>query len=125
MVRRSFLNNQIGLMRSGRLLAEDSPQHLLANHNLTSLEDVFLKLCMKENADQNYLQIANNSSAASVSEETITSPVIQQQDGHRLTITVQSSSDTDDQQCQPTNETFANNENDVITCIPSATNVNH
>ena len=122
---RSFLNNQIGLMRSGRLLAEDSPQHLLANHNLTSLEDVFLKLCMKENADQNYLQIANNSSAASVSEQTITPPaVIQQQDGHRLTITVQSSSDTDDQQ-QPTNETFADNENDVITCIPSATNVSH
>jgi hypothetical protein len=36
------------MMRSGRLLAEESPQNLLDNHNLTSLEDVFLKLCMKD-----------------------------------------------------------------------------
>ena len=35
-------------MRSGRLLAEESPQSLLNSHNLTSLEDVFLKLCMKD-----------------------------------------------------------------------------
>ena len=38
---------QIGMMRTGRLLTEDSPQNLLAVHNMTSLEDVFLKLCMK------------------------------------------------------------------------------
>ena len=36
------------MMRSGRLLAEESPQSLLNSHNLTSLEDVFLKLCMKD-----------------------------------------------------------------------------
>lgn len=35
-------------MRSGRLLAEESPQTLLRLHGLVSLEDVFLKLCMKD-----------------------------------------------------------------------------
>ena len=34
-------------MRSGSLLAEESPHNLLAIHSLHSLEDVFLKLCMK------------------------------------------------------------------------------
>ncbi|KAG7297604.1 hypothetical protein JYU34_019659 [Plutella xylostella] len=34
----------IGLMRSGRLLAEQSPQALLQMYNCISLEDVFLKL---------------------------------------------------------------------------------
>jgi len=38
----------IGLMRSGHLLAEESPHNLLTTHGLTSLEDVFLKLCMKD-----------------------------------------------------------------------------
>lgn len=36
------------MMRSGRLLAEDSPQNLLAVHEMTTLEDVFLKLCIKD-----------------------------------------------------------------------------
>ena len=35
-------------MRSGHLLAEESPHNLLTTHGLTSLEDVFLKLCMKD-----------------------------------------------------------------------------
>jgi hypothetical protein len=35
-------------MRSGRLLAEDSPENLLRDYNLSSLEDVFLKLCMAD-----------------------------------------------------------------------------
>jgi hypothetical protein len=35
-------------MRSGRLLAEDSPENLLRDFNLSSLEDVFLKLCMTD-----------------------------------------------------------------------------
>jgi len=35
------------MMRSGRLLTEDTPQNLLAIHEMSSLEDVFLKLCMK------------------------------------------------------------------------------
>jgi len=35
-------------MRSGRLLAEESPENLLRNYNLPTLEEVFLKLCMKD-----------------------------------------------------------------------------
>lgn len=35
-------------MRSGHLLAEESPHNLLSLHGLSTLEDVFLKLCMKD-----------------------------------------------------------------------------
>ncbi|KAI9553798.1 ABC protein [Daphnia sinensis] len=41
--------NKIGLMRSGRLLTEESPENLLRMYGLSSLEDVFLKLCVKDN----------------------------------------------------------------------------
>lgn len=41
----------IGMMRSGRLLAEESPENLLKDYRLPSLEDVFLKLCMKDDKD--------------------------------------------------------------------------
>ncbi|KAI9558878.1 ABC protein [Daphnia sinensis] len=40
----------IGLMRSGRLLVQDSPENLLNNFRAPSLEDVFLKLCIKDDA---------------------------------------------------------------------------
>ncbi|KAI1295551.1 ABC transporter G family member 20 [Halotydeus destructor] len=40
--------NVVGLMRHGRLLAEDSPEDLLVKHNLETLEEVFLKLCMSD-----------------------------------------------------------------------------
>ena len=40
------------MMRSGRLLAENSPQNLLNNYRLSSLEDVFLKLCMRDDGIQ-------------------------------------------------------------------------
>lgn len=43
-----FAFRQIGLMRSGHLLAEESPQNLLANHGLRTLEEVFLKLSRAE-----------------------------------------------------------------------------
>lgn len=39
-------------MRSGRLLAEESPDSLLQRHNLTSLEDVFLTLCRRDGNDK-------------------------------------------------------------------------
>ncbi|KAK4876227.1 hypothetical protein RN001_012649 [Aquatica leii] len=39
----------IGLMRGGYFLAEESPSDLLTLHNSTSLEDVFLKLSVKQN----------------------------------------------------------------------------
>lgn len=41
----------IGLMRSGRLLAEESPQVLLSMYRCQSLEDVFLKLSRKQGAN--------------------------------------------------------------------------
>ena len=36
---------RVGFMRDGRLLAEDSPEGLLATHGVSSLEAVFLVLC--------------------------------------------------------------------------------
>lgn len=42
---------KIGLMRAGVLLAEESPQNLLNTYNTTSLEDAFLKLCLKQGTD--------------------------------------------------------------------------
>ncbi|CAF2873493.1 unnamed protein product [Rotaria sp. Silwood2] len=45
--------NRVGLMRSGRMLAEDEPNHLLNQYNETSLENVFLHLCYE---DQNRIQ---------------------------------------------------------------------
>ncbi len=37
-------------MRCGRLLVEDSPDNLLRNYGLSTLEDVFLQLSRKENS---------------------------------------------------------------------------
>lgn len=55
-------------MRSGRLLAEDSPLNLLKIHSCLSLEDVFLKLCMKDKTVTNNLlppsQLPNNNAAS-------------------------------------------------------------
>lgn len=42
--------DSIGLMRHGRLLAEANPDRLLQQFRLTTIEDVFLKLCMKEDS---------------------------------------------------------------------------
>lgn len=39
----------IGLMRGGKFLAEESPDHLLQQYNCESLEDVFLKLAVMQN----------------------------------------------------------------------------
>jgi hypothetical protein len=38
------------MMRCGRLLVEDSPDNLLRNYGLSTLEDVFLQLSRKENS---------------------------------------------------------------------------
>ena len=40
---------QIGLMRGGKLLAEQSPDKLLETHMCDTLEDVFLKLSKLQN----------------------------------------------------------------------------
>ncbi|KAH0566724.1 hypothetical protein KQX54_003464 [Cotesia glomerata] len=59
----------IGLMRSGRLLAEESPRALLTMYNCASLEDVFLKLSRKQGQSTQpttELNISNNISMASL-----------------------------------------------------------
>jgi hypothetical protein len=52
-------------MRNGILLAEDSPQNILARCQVESLEDAFLQLCMKhgvsDEADQNLKQVNTQS----------------------------------------------------------------
>jgi hypothetical protein len=58
------------MMRSGCLLAQDSPQCLLNKHNLVSLEDVFLKLCMKQQIDDGDSSIVPSASNTSVNSNT-------------------------------------------------------
>lgn len=41
--------NRVGLMRNGRLLAENNPKVLMRKFNENNLENVFLKLCLLEN----------------------------------------------------------------------------
>lgn len=40
--------NIVGLMRSGRMLAQDEPDRLLVDFNCSTLEDVFLSLCLAD-----------------------------------------------------------------------------
>jgi len=49
-------------MRSGKLLAEESPHVLLSMYSCQSLEEVFLKLSRKQgsNSNVNELNISNN-----------------------------------------------------------------
>ncbi|KAL6445681.1 hypothetical protein ACFW04_000879 [Cataglyphis niger] len=56
----------IGLMRSGRLLAEEAPSTLLQIYNCATLEEVFLKLSRQQgqNAAPMQLNISNNISLA-------------------------------------------------------------
>lgn len=60
----------IGLMRSGGLLAEESPQVLLSMYQCVSLEEVFLKLSRKQgsnsSANLTELNVSNNISLASL-----------------------------------------------------------
>ncbi|KAF7496676.1 ABC transporter G family member 20 [Sarcoptes scabiei] len=41
--------NQVGLMRHGRILVQQNPNTLLKTYNLSTLEEVFLKLCNDNN----------------------------------------------------------------------------
>ncbi|XP_023021834.2 ABC-type transporter snustorr isoform X2 [Leptinotarsa decemlineata] len=59
----------IGLMRSGKLLAEESPHVLLSMYGCTSLEEVFLKLSRKQvqvGASQVEQNMSNNISLATM-----------------------------------------------------------
>lgn len=55
-------------MRSGRLLAEESPDILMAYYNLSSLEDVFLRLCMKQSVNDGVEQLEIMSNAITSNE---------------------------------------------------------
>ena len=35
-------------MRTGRILVEDSPEKLMSAHNVFTLDDVFVQLCVKD-----------------------------------------------------------------------------
>lgn len=41
------------MMRSGRILVEDSPERLMSARNMTNLDDVFLKLCIEDDLESN------------------------------------------------------------------------
>ncbi|KAF2897639.1 hypothetical protein ILUMI_08551, partial [Ignelater luminosus] len=43
--------NTVGLMRNGKFLAEEPPESLIARYNAETLEEVFLKLSIKQNID--------------------------------------------------------------------------
>src|SRR5690606_15245373 len=61
--------NRVGMMRDGRMLAQDSPAALIDHYQLPSLENVFLNLCQQAEEEQNsdrQLQ-RHNSNASSVS----------------------------------------------------------
>ena len=45
-------------MRFGRILVEDSPNSLMTAYNVSTLDDVFVKLCIEDdNRDQNQVGI--------------------------------------------------------------------
>jgi len=52
--------NVVGLMRHGKILAEDSPDELMRTHGLTNLEDVFLKLCVTDSSHRAAIQARDN-----------------------------------------------------------------
>ncbi|XP_065349874.1 ABC transporter G family member 23-like [Cloeon dipterum] len=57
----------IGLMRGGRLLAEQSPESMLVQYNCDSLEEVFLKLSREQtNKQQGAIQAENSAHAVPI-----------------------------------------------------------
>lgn len=46
----------VGLMRNGILLAEDTPSNILRRHEVDSLEEAFLKLCVKRGISEDAVQ---------------------------------------------------------------------
>ncbi|KAH9396286.1 hypothetical protein TYRP_019686 [Tyrophagus putrescentiae] len=68
--------HQIGLMRHGQMLAQDSPAAMLTHYGLPSLEAVFLHLCTKAEADRRKPQVIGSSSAAAASAATASPPAI-------------------------------------------------
>lgn len=50
----------VGLMRNGILLAEDTPNNILQRHEVGSLEEAFLKLCMKRGISEDEVADAHH-----------------------------------------------------------------
>lgn len=48
----NFPNLQIGMMRNGILLAEDTPTNIMQRFNCDNLEDAFLVLCQKHGTSE-------------------------------------------------------------------------
>ncbi|EFX70382.1 ABC protein, subfamily ABCH [Daphnia pulex] len=59
----------IGMMRSGRLLAEESPNNLMRNFRRPSLEDAFLKLCMDEQQTESMVNASISNATIQNTEE--------------------------------------------------------
>lgn len=53
--------NVVGLMRHGKILAENSPDELMRIHKLSNLEEVFLKLCVTDSSRRAASLAVNNS----------------------------------------------------------------
>ncbi|RNA38959.1 ABC transporter G family member 20-like, partial [Brachionus plicatilis] len=51
--------DRVGLIRNGRILAENSPEFLLETYCENSLENVFLKLCIKDESIPGYVKKSN------------------------------------------------------------------
>lgn len=58
------------MMRSGRLLAEESPNNLMRNFRRPSLEDAFLKLCMDEQQTESMVNASISNATIQNTEET-------------------------------------------------------
>lgn len=52
--------NVVGLMRHGKILAENSPDELMTIHRLSNLEEVFLKLCVTDSSRRAASLAGNN-----------------------------------------------------------------
>jgi hypothetical protein len=51
---------KIGMMRGGRVLVEDSPENLIRDYGLPSLEDVFLQVSLKDGSRSSDKQLAED-----------------------------------------------------------------
>ncbi|XP_057369450.1 ABC transporter G family member 20-like [Daphnia carinata] len=60
----------VGMMRSGRLLVEDSPEKLLRTFQLSSLEDVFVQFCIRADGRHSIGQVSSTGSNAVICDST-------------------------------------------------------
>lgn len=70
-LRNLMIHLQIGLMRNGRLLAEDSPARLLESFDCTKLEDVFFKLSVMDSTNDEYGSVRSSDSSRSSKSSTV------------------------------------------------------